>query len=76
MKTTGKTKQYDAAKKECEDRNNARNRDAFSITKANRFLQDEKCAVNQIESSRSSNVNETEDMLIELIDAKGRKDEV
>lgn len=70
---TGKKKKYDVAKKDCEDRNNARNRDAFTITKANRYLQAEEAAVKLIENTRSTNNNEVEDTLIDLIDMANRK---
>ncbi len=72
MKTTGKKKEYDAARKDCEDRNNARNRDAFAITKANRYLKDEKSANEALESFRSTNSNDVEDSLIEAIDAHNK----
>lgn len=60
-------------RKDCQDANNARNGDAFSVTKANGYLRSEKDANNAIETHRSSNYNETEDTIIEIIDLKNRK---
>lgn len=69
MKKTGRKKEYDANKKECEDRNNSRNRDAFTITKSNGYLRDEQTALKTIEMNRSTNYNDVEDAIIALLDS-------
>jgi hypothetical protein len=70
----GKPKVYkDVVRKDCQDANNARNNDAFSITKANRFLKGENDAHDALDSNRSSNLNDTENLLIDMIDLANRK---
>jgi len=69
VKSTGKYRKFDLGKKEINDANNARNRDAFSITKANKILHGEKKMMNEQEK----NVNmKTEDSLIRLLDIKNK----
>jgi hypothetical protein len=75
--STGKVKKIDLGKKEVHDSNNARNRDAFSITKSNNILEYissnkglNSTRIKGIEDFGSTNPNETEDVLITLIDLK------
>lgn len=67
--STGKMRKFDLGKKEVNDANNSRNRDAFSITKANKILEDEKRVF--LEREKSINRN-TEDTLITLLDIKNK----
>lgn len=65
---SGKMREFDVGKKDCFDRNNARNKDAFAIAKANFILEGEKRVKDDV--LLSTNLNETEDALIALIDDK------
>src|SRR5574343_1955471 len=67
VKKTKKTRKVDVYKKSCEDSNNSRNRDSYSITKTNNILEtyipmENKDVVGDIK-------NEYENRLIERIDA-------
>ena len=73
IRTTGKKKQYDHFKKDCQDRNNARNGDAFTVTKANKFLKNIDDVIDLIEENRSTNYNTVEDAIITIIDVKKRR---
>lgn len=59
-------------RKDCYDRNNSRNRDLYGITKINNMLHDqEKILTTVVEKKKDTsktNINETEDAIIELID--------
>lgn len=67
-KTSGRKKKVDIFKKDCEDKNNARNRDAYAITKVNNMLKDDaNFAVAEL-INRSTNYQDTENSLIELLD--------
>lgn len=68
MHSTGKRRAVDAIKKTCEDANNARNRDAFAITKANGMLKCEKEMIKGSDSNRSTKNDEVEDAIIAAID--------
>lgn len=68
VKTTGKKKKVDIYKKDCEDRNNSRNRDAYSITKINNMLKGEDLFVYADHNNRSTNPNDTENVLIDYLD--------
>ncbi len=70
VKTTGKKKKVDVYKKDCEDRNNSRNRDSYGITKINNMLKGEKGLI-AVENNRSTNLHETENTLIEYLDNLG-----
>jgi hypothetical protein len=75
IKSTGKERKIDVGRKEVQDANNARNRDAFSITKSNNILEYYNRASEGRKNledilSNSSNPNEVEDFLITLIDLK------
>lgn len=74
VKTTGATRKIDVFKKDCEDKNNARNRDSYAITKSNNMLKGAKDAQTAVEGIRNYVTNETEDMLITIIDAKDEKE--
>jgi hypothetical protein len=69
VKTTGKKKKIDVYKKDCEDRNNSRNRDSYGITKINNMLKGEKGLI-AVENNRSTNLHETENTLIEYLDQR------
>lgn len=53
--------------KDCDDRNNWRNNDVLGVAQANGMLKGEK-AINPL-TNRSTNLNETEDTLIDFLDA-------
>lgn len=60
------------SKKAIYDANNARNRDSYGVTKINGMLKDEKEINNS--NNKSTNLGETEDVLIGYIDYKNSKD--
>lgn len=64
IKKNGKKRSVDVYKQKCEHNNNARNRDAFAISKASNILE----AFKPIE--KASAKDEYEDKLIEMIDAE------
>ena len=73
--STGKNRAYDVGAKDVNDKNNSRNRDSFSITKSNNILEyDGRKIAHSYQQFRSTNVNETEDVLIEIIDLKNKLD--
>lgn len=55
--------------KDCTDRNNYRNNDVLAKAKANNWLKTEEKIPEYLEQQRSTNSNEVEDALIEMIDA-------
>jgi hypothetical protein len=65
----GKKKTIDVLKKDCEDKNNARNRDTHSVTRANDMLKGQKEANQNIDVELSNN---TENTLISLITIKDK----
>lgn len=67
--STGKERKFDVSKTEAEHANNSRNRDAFSITKANNILENEKHISKPSSLTKSTNLGETEDVLIAMLDA-------
>lgn len=73
VKATGKKRKVDVLKKDCEDRNNARNRDSYAITRSNNMLKGEKKIASGSNSVLSTNPNEVEDTLITIIDLKAKK---
>lgn len=68
VKSSGRRRKVDVYKKECEHMNNARNRDAHAVTKVNNMLKGETSFPAAENSNRSTSVNETEDVLIDLLD--------
>lgn len=52
--------------KDCYDRNNARNRDSFSVTQSNGMLKGEKSILPM--QGKSTNLNETENSIIDALD--------
>jgi hypothetical protein len=64
--STGKNRKFDVSKTEAEHANNARNRDAFAVTKANNILT--YSIEGTANSNKSSNLSEVEDTLITLLD--------
>lgn len=74
--STGKFRKFDLNKKDSETRNNARNRDGFTICKANNTLEQiDKIHHYGNSLLKSTLPNETEDALIELIDFVNAKKE-
>ncbi len=71
--STGKKRKFDIGKKDAQDRNNARNTDAFSVTKANRILEGEEEIERGANKMKSTNYREVEDLLIKLIDLRRRR---
>lgn len=70
-KKSGKEIVYDVARKDCEDRNNSRNRDSFGITKMNNILSyDLKACDKAANKNQNTTVNQREDLMIDLIDLK------
>lgn len=59
-----------AQRKDCYDRNNARNRDIFSITKSNDMLKEPKVLNEFLEEQSFRDAGVIEDQVIELIDLK------
>lgn len=60
-------------KKKCEDSNNARNRDSYSVTKSNNMLKGMNKKTSPIlDSNRSTNLREVEETLIKIIDLKDK----
>jgi len=57
-------------KKSIYDANNARNRDAYSVTKVNNLLKGEKDLANGVNKVLSTNSKEVENTLIKIIDLK------
>lgn len=68
VKSTGRKRRVDLAKQDCERMNNNRNIDAYSVTKVNNMLKGETSFGSAEQSNRSTSVNETEDVLIDLLD--------
>jgi hypothetical protein len=68
VKATGKRRKVDIFKKDCEDRNNSRNRDSYSITKIHDMLKDESEIATELEMQRSTNHGDVEDNIIEMLD--------
>lgn len=67
IKSTGQKRKFDVGKKDCYDRNNARNNDVYGKAQANYLLEGE-------ESRREyDGVNEIEDWLIRAIDEDNRE---
>lgn len=65
---TGKTRTFDVGKKDSYDRNNARNRDAFAIAKANFILEGEKRLKLDGYCLKTTDLDDTEDTIIAHID--------
>ena len=60
-------------RKSCEDANNARNRDSYSITKSNNMLKGiTKDNSVILDKNKSTNLRETEEVLIKIIDKKNQ----
>lgn len=70
VRTTGEKRKIDIYRKDCEDKNNARNRDSFSITKSNHTLKGQSNIKSTLETDRKYDSNETEDMMIRILDSK------
>lgn len=66
IKKTGKKRAVDVYKQKCEHSNNARNRDAFAISKASNILESFK----PVEKDAVSSKDEYEDKIIEMLDAE------
>lgn len=67
--STGQERSFDVGKKDCQDRNNARNRDAFAICKANGMLRYDAypvCSNDRL--SRGGKADEIESAIIEVLD--------
>jgi hypothetical protein len=70
VESTGKVRTYDVGKKQCQDDNNRRNADGFARTKANNTLAYGDDSVDEaLNIYKETNINVTEDALIEAIDA-------
>lgn len=75
IKSTGKKKKVDVGKKPSYDANNARNRDMFARAKTAYLLDfGDKSVEKASGTKRSTNLNETENVLIDLIDLKRAKE--
>lgn len=59
-------------KKECEDRNNARNRDSYAVTNSNDMLKGEAEISTGVNNILSTNHKEVENTLITMIDLKDK----
>lgn len=72
VKSTGKKRKFDVGKKEVQDANNARNRDAFSVTKSNNILDYCSNSKKTIENVLPKNLDpgSIEDAVIDVIDFK------
>lgn len=57
-------------KKSVYDANNARNRDAYAVTKSNDMLKGEKDVSDGVNKVLSTNLNEVENTLVTIIDLK------
>lgn len=68
LKSNGQKKKIDIYKKDCEDKNNSRNRDAYSITKVNNMLKGDEAFPAIDIDNRSTNYHDTEDALIDYLD--------
>lgn len=58
------------SKRDCYNRNNARNRDIYSIAKTNDMLKDDKSTQAIIEDQSVVNPEDTENFLVDMIDFK------
>ena len=67
VKKTGEPRKIDIYKKESGDRNNARNRDSYSITKSNNILEGE-AKLNVAIDARKTTRNDVEERMVELLD--------
>lgn len=74
VKATGRKRKVDIMKKDCGDRNNARNRDSYSVTKSNDMLKEVVEVVSQFEAEREITKNDVEDTLITILDYKNTED--
>lgn len=68
VKRTGKRKRYDVYKKDCADRNNARNRDTLGLAKRDSTLAEEK----HIRPHLDKSINLAEDNINRCLDLKAR----
>lgn len=75
VKATGKKRKVDLFKKDCEDRNNARNRDSYSVTNSNDMLKGEADIATGVNNVLSTNPNEVENTLITIIDLKNKNNQ-